>query len=160
MSGHAELGSLIMNERDLGSLTANLSSTAAETRVNDGRLTQANGGGAQFALVVPRAGENNISIDATLDRMNAGNLIAALPLQAATREQIGDTQADVSGTVKITGIPNAMIGVADLRSGTGRLAGEPLQSLIAHATFSGSTVNLDKFDVSFNAGQIVAKAQS
>ena len=86
VSGHAELGSLIMNERDLGSLTANLSSTAAETRVNDGRLTQANGGGAQFALVVPRAGENNISIDARLDRMNAGNLIAALPLQAATRE--------------------------------------------------------------------------
>jgi translocation and assembly module TamB len=156
VSGHAELGSLIMNGRDLGSLTANLSSTTTETRVTDGRLAQPNGGGAQFALVVPRTGENNTSIEATLDRMNAGNLIAALPLQTATREQVGDSQADVSGTVKITGIPNAMSGVADLRSGSGRLAGEPLQSFIAHATFSGSTVNLDKFDANFDSGHLVA----
>ena len=156
VSGHAELGSLILNGRDLGSLTANLSSTALETRVNDGKLIQPNGGGAQFALVVPRTGENNISIEATLDRMNAGNLIEALPLQKATRDQIGDTQADVSGTVKITGIPNAMSGVADLRSGTGRLGGEPLQGLTAHATFSGSTITLDKFDANFNAGHVVA----
>src|SRR5713226_13990 len=55
VNGHAELGSLIVNGRDLGSLTANLASTAAEIHVNDGRLAQP-GGGAQFALVVPRTG--------------------------------------------------------------------------------------------------------
>src|SRR5258707_1680877 len=71
VSGHAELGSLSMNGRDLGSLTANLSSNATETRVSDGRLAQANGGGAQFSLVVPRAGKDNISIDATLDRLRS-----------------------------------------------------------------------------------------
>src|SRR5215510_1630883 len=107
VNGHAELGSLIVNQRDLGSLTANIASTATETRVDQGRLTQANGGGAQFSLVVPRAGENNASIDATLDRMNLGNLIVALPFSKETRDQIGDTQGDVSGTVLITGMPNA-----------------------------------------------------
>src|SRR3989440_2209611 len=75
VSGHAELGSLIMNGRNLGSLTANVSSTATETRVENGRLLQANGGSAQFALVIPRVGENNTTIDATLNRINAGNLI-------------------------------------------------------------------------------------
>jgi len=156
VNGHAELGSLIVNERDLGSLTANIASTATETRVSQGRLVQSNGGGAQFSLVVPRAGENNASIDATLDRMNLGDLIVALPFKKETRDQIGDTQADVSGTVKITGMPNAMSGVADLRSGQGRLAGEPLQGLTAHATFSGSSVNVDKLDANLNAGHIVA----
>jgi len=156
VNGHAELGSLIVNERDLGSLTANFASTATETRVSQGRLVQANGGGAQFSLVVPRTGENNASIDATLDRMNLGNLIVALPLKKETRNQIGETQADVSGTLKITGMPNAMNGVADLRSGQGRLAGEPLQGLTAHATFSGSSVRVDKLDANFNAGHIIA----
>src|SRR5439155_259472 len=122
----AEVGSLIVNGRDLGSLAANISSTAAETRVSEGRLAQANGTGAQFSLVVPRTGQNNASIDATLDRMNLGDLIVALPLKKETRDQIGDTQADVSGTLTISGMPNAMSGVADLRSGQGRLAGEPL----------------------------------
>jgi len=79
VNGHAELGSLNINQRDLGSLTANISSTSTETRVSEGRLAQASGGGAQFSLVVPRAGENNASIDATLDRMNLGNLVVALP---------------------------------------------------------------------------------
>src|ERR1051326_1763332 len=87
----------------------NISSTAAETRVTDGRLAQANGGGAQFSLVVPRTGGDNASIDATLDRMNLGNLIVALPFSSQTREQIGDTQGEVSGTVHITGMPSAMM---------------------------------------------------
>ena len=46
VSGHTELGSLVMNGRDLGSLVANISSTAAETRISEGHLAQANGGGA------------------------------------------------------------------------------------------------------------------
>ena len=158
VSGHAELGSLMMNGRELGSLTANISSTDTETRVSDGRLAQANGGGAQFTLVVPRTGKDNISIDATLDRMNAGNVIAALPLKN-WREQLADTEADVSGNLKINGVPNQMAGVADLRFGPGRLGGEPLKDLIAHATFSGSTVNVDKVDVNFNAGHLVGHGQ-
>jgi translocation and assembly module TamB len=156
VNGHAELGSLIVNQRDLGTLTANISSTANETRVSEGRLVQASGGGAQFSAVVPRGGENNASIDATLDRMNLGNLIVALPFNAQTRAQIGDTAGEVSGTVRITGMPNAMSGVADIRSSQGRLAGEPLQGLTAHATFSGSSVQVDRVDLNFDAGHLIA----
>jgi len=159
VSGHAELGSLIMNGRDLGSLAANLSSTATETRIDNGKLTQANGGGAQFALLIPRIGESNTSIEATLDRMNAGNLIAALPMTRETRQQIGDTEAEASGSVRITGIPNNMSGVADLRFGKGRLAGEPLQSLTAHATFAGSSVNIETLDANFDAGHIAGNGK-
>jgi translocation and assembly module TamB len=91
--------------------------------------------------------------------MNLGNLVVALPFSAETREQIGDTQGDVSGTVRITGMPNAMSGVADIRSTQGRLAGEPLQSLTAHATFSGSSVDVDRVDLDFNAGRISASGK-
>jgi translocation and assembly module TamB len=153
VSGHAELGSLVINERNLGSLTANIASNAAETRVTEGRLAQTGGGGAQFSLVVPRTGKDNISIDAALDRMDGGNLIAALPIKD-WRKQLADTEADVSGSLNITGAPNQMNGVADLRFGPGRLGGEPLQNLTAHARFTGSAVTVDKVDVNFNAGHL------
>ncbi len=104
-------------------LSAALKMTAAELRIADGRLTERDGGGMQFTLNAPRTGENNTTLDATLDRVNAGNLLAALPLSRAhARRSLRDTQSDASGQIKITGIPNAMSGSADLRFGPGRLA--------------------------------------
>nr|MDQ2936948.1 translocation/assembly module TamB [Acidobacteriota bacterium] len=110
----------------------------------------------QFTLDAPRTGENNITLEATLDRVNAGNLIAALPLSKSTRAQFGDTQADASGQIKIIGIPGAMSGSADLRFGPGRLGGEPLEGLIARATFSGSKVSIETIDARLTAGHVVA----
>src|SRR5688572_29587009 len=110
----------------------------------------------QFTLAAPRTGENNTTFEATLDRVNAGNLIAALPLSKSTRAQLADTQADASGEIKITGIPNAMVGSAELRFGPGRLGGEPLEGLVARATFAGSKVTVENVDARLTAGHIVA----
>jgi translocation and assembly module TamB len=156
VSGRAELGSLIVSGRDLGSLTANIASTTTETRVENGRLIQANGGGAQFALVIPRVGENNTSIDATLDRLD-GQAIAVL--SPPGQGSLSSVDAPISGKIKITGIPNNMSGVADLRFGQGKLVGglldgEPLQNLTARATFSGSTVNIESIDAVLDAGHV------
>jgi translocation and assembly module TamB len=156
LDGQISLGSLLINGNDLGALSAGLRMTDTELRIENGRLTEKDGGGMQFTLDAPRTGNNNITLNATLDRVNAGNLIAALPLSKATRAQLSDTQADASGQIRITGIPNAMTGSADLRFGPGRLAGEPLESLIARATFSGSKVSIENVDARLAAGHIVA----
>lgn len=155
IDGRVSLGSLLINGNDLGSLSASLKMTADELRIADGQLTEKDGGGMQFTLLAPRTGENNITLDATLDRVNAGNLIAALPLSKSTRAQLADTQADASGQIKITGIPNAMSGSADLRFGPGRLGGEPLEGLVARATFNGSKVNIETVDARLAAGHFV-----
>jgi translocation and assembly module TamB len=156
IDGRVSLGTLLVNGNDLGSLTASLKMTTAEVHIADGRLTEKDGGGMQFTLDAPRTGKDNITFEATLDRVNAGNLIAALPLSKSTRSQLADTQADASGHVKITGIPNAMVGSADLRFGPGRLGGEPLEGLVARATFAGSKVNIENVDARLTAGHIVA----
>ncbi len=49
-----------------------------------------------------------------------------------------------------------MTGSADLRFGPGRLAGEPLEGLVARATFSGSKVSIENIDAKLAAGHIVA----
>src|SRR6185295_9068993 len=90
IDGKVSLGSLLVNGHDLGSVSAALKMTADELRITDGRLTEKDGGGMQFTLNAPRTGENNITLDATLDRVNAGTLIAALPIDKSTRAKLQD----------------------------------------------------------------------
>ncbi|MEP6635615.1 MAG: hypothetical protein ABJB97_02740, partial [Acidobacteriota bacterium] len=142
IDGRVSLGSLIVNGNDVGSLSATIAMNAAELRIAEGRLEEKDGGGIQFTLNAPRTGTNNTTLAATLDRANAAALLAVIPLSKSLRDQFADTHADVSGQIQITGIPEAMSGSAELTFGPGRLAGEPLQSLVARATFKGSDVNI------------------
>src|ERR1041384_4129989 len=63
-----------------------------------------------------------------------------------------DIQSDISGRIAITGLPNAMSGVADIRMGGGKVNGEALQGLTAHATFNGSLITADRFEANFAPG--------
>ena len=156
LNGRFSLGSLLINGNDVGSVSATVAMNASEARITDGRLTERDGGGVTFALTAPRTGENNTSLEATLDKVNAATLLTALQTAGqALPGNLVDTQSDVSGQVKVTGIPGAMNGTADLRFGPGRLAGEPLESLVARATFSGSVVNIETVDARLAAGRIV-----
>jgi translocation and assembly module TamB len=87
--------------------------------------------------------------------MNARALLALSPL-SNNREIASDTDGDLSGQIKVTGIPGAMNGSADLRLGAGRLAGEPVQSMTARATFNGPNVNVENVDLRLASGHIVA----
>ena len=158
IEGRASVDMLIVNDRDLGSLAASISTTPGEVRITDGRLTERDGGGVQFALNVPlKEGAGTTAIDATLDRVNAGNLAAALGSFSPSLARYDQIESDVSGNIKITGIPDAMSGNAELRFSPGRIGGEPFQSILAQATFNGSVVNLDNVVAQLDAGRITAK---
>lgn len=158
VTGRFSLGSLLLNGDDIGSLSASVTMNSTEVRVTDGRLSERDGGGVQFALNAPRTGENNTSIEATLERVNASTLLAAFALTGQESPvNLSDTQSDVSGQLKVNGIPDAMNGSADLRFGPGKLAGEPLESLVARATFSGPVVNVETVDARLAAGHVFGK---
>jgi translocation and assembly module TamB len=155
VTGKFSLGSLLVKGIDFGALSASIAMNSTEIRIPDGRLAERDGGGVQFSVIAPRSGENNISVDATLDRMNARALLALSPLKN-NQELASDTDGDLSGQIKVTGIPDAMNGSADLRLGTGRLAGEPVQSMTARATFNGPNINVESVDLRLATGHIVA----
>ncbi|HLL14218.1 MAG TPA: translocation/assembly module TamB domain-containing protein [Pyrinomonadaceae bacterium] len=158
VSGRASLATLLVNGRDLGTLTASVESTPTEVRVPDGRLTQRDGGNAQFALVYPLDNSNNGTLEATLERINIGSLLAALPSsqQSSFSSQLA-TVGPTSGRVSVRGIPAALSGSADMRSGPGQINGEPFDEIVARATFSGTTVTLENLDARFRAGRLTAK---
>lgn len=157
IEGQASLDSLIMNGRDLGSLAAQISTTPDEVRITDGRLVERDGGGVQFALNVPlKEGLSNASITATLERANAGNLATALSALNPRLAQFGQIESELSGSVRIAGIPDAMSGNAELRFGKGRISGEPFESIVAQANFSGSLVTLESVVAQLDAGRVTA----
>ena len=154
LNGRFSLGTLLVNGTELGSLSASVAMDSSKLSVTDGRLIERDGGGIQFTFNAPRVGENNAALAAKLDRVNAAALLAISSF--SKNEQLTNTQSEVSGNINITGIPKAMSGSADLSFGPGKLAGEPLQSMVAHATFIGSEVQVKDVDVRLDAGHIVA----
>lgn len=160
VNGRFELQSLNLRGRNLGALSADIASNGAETRVDNGRLSEPDGGGVTFTAVIPRAGENNVAFDATLEGVNAGNLLGALgvggqtPSGALVSNLSG--MGPASGKISVTGYPGAMQGSADLRVAPGRIGSTPYDDIVARATFSGSNVTLDAFDVRLGDGHITA----
>jgi len=156
VNGRIELGSLLARGRDLGSLSAEVVSDAGATRINNGRLAEPDGGGIQFAAVIPRSGTDNVSFEATLDRAEAGNLLAALGLGGGAAGQGLAGLGPASGKVSVAGFPGAMTGSADLRVAAGRLGDQPYNEITARATFEGPRVNLENVTVDLAAGRITA----
>jgi autotransporter translocation and assembly factor TamB len=155
VNGRFELASLTMRGRDLGALSADIASDSEATRITGGKLVEPDGGGATFAAVIPRAGENNISFDATLAGANAGNLAAALGLGGKSAEQLAGLGA-ASGKVSVAGFPGAMSGSADLRVAPGRIGTQPYDEITARATFNGSRITLDSAEARLGEGRITA----
>jgi translocation and assembly module TamB len=155
LNGRFSVGSLLVDGNELGSLAASVAMNDAEIRIPDGNLAERDGGGVRFSVVKPRTGDNNTSIEATLDRFNAQNLLA-LSSFIGNKQFIADTQSDLSGQVKVSGIPDAMSGSADLRFGPGKLGGEPLEGATARASFNGAEVHVESVDVRLVAGHIAA----
>jgi translocation and assembly module TamB len=154
IEGRAALDSLILKQRDIGSLAANISRTPLGLELTNGRLSERAGGSADFSISIPTGGTNNVSVKATLNSVNAGNLLAALPISLPG--QLRDFNGRTSGTVDITGLPRNATGAIDLTAANGTVAGQSFDGLAAKATFSGSRINLESGEIRFGAGRLSA----
>ena len=145
-------------DNDLGSLSASLKMTAAELRIDEWTIDREEMAAACSLRWMRRAPARTTSRSTprSIGSTPATCWLRCRSSKSSLANSLADTQADASGQIKITGIPNAMSGSADLRFGPGRLAGEPLESLVARATFSGSTSQHRNRRRALAAGHIVA----
>jgi translocation and assembly module TamB len=151
LEGRAAVDSLILRNRNLGSLATNVSVSPDGIELRNGKLQEAGGGNLAFDVNIPNAGTDNISVNATLNNVNTGNLLAALPIDFLP-EQLQDFQAETSGTINISGFPNQMQGEANITSGKGTVNGQPFDGFNAKAVFQGNLVNLENFEARFGEG--------
>jgi translocation and assembly module TamB len=155
IDGRASLDSLILRGRELGALKTEIFFSPAGTELKNGVLTESDGGTLAFNVNVPSGGTNNISVQATLTNINTGNLLAALPVNLP--ETLRALQADTSGTLNLSGLPDAMQGEAVLTAKNGTLQGQTFDNLDTRVTFAGNTVNIETFNAQFGSGTLTAK---
>ncbi|MEJ7701319.1 MAG: hypothetical protein WKF71_16980 [Pyrinomonadaceae bacterium] len=89
LEGRAAVDSLILRNRNLGSLATNVSVSPDGIELRNGKLQEAGGGNLAFDVNIPNAGTDNISVNATLNNVNTGNLLAALPIDFLPEQLAG-----------------------------------------------------------------------
>lgn len=150
IDGRASLDSISLRGRALGSVTTDIAYSPDGIELRNGLLKESDGGTLAFNVNAPSSGTNNISVQATLDKINIGNILAALPVQLP--ETLRSLQADTSGTVNLSGLPGAMEGEANITATGGTIEGQTFDNLQARATFAGNLVNLERFEAKFGEG--------
>lgn len=154
IEGHASLDSLILRGRDVGSVAADIARTPAGLDLKNGMLRDRDGGTVAFSLSAPTGGQNNTSVQATLTNVNAGDLLAALPVTLP--ERIQDFNGLTSGTVDLTGLPNQARGQIDIASKAGTIGGQSFDSLTAKAVFTGTRIELQTGEIHVGQGSVTA----
>ncbi len=166
VAGNATVGSLIMRNRALGSVATKIDvypidETDADGKVHlagvelrNGKLNELQGGTADFEILVPRGGANNVTVNAGLQGVNAGNLLAALPVDLPAR--ISDLNGKTTGKVNITGLPDNANGSIDLSALTGTIAGQSFDNLKVKALFQGTGIIIQTAEMRVGEGLVTA----
>ena len=154
IEGSASLASLSLRGREVGSVSTDLFVSPAGTELRNGMVREPGGGTIAFSVNAPAGGTNNTSVNATLTNVNAGNLLAALPVDLP--ERLRDFTGTTSGTVNLTGLPNAAQGEIDIASNGGTVGGQTFDSLRAKAVFSGTRIELQTGEIRVGDGFVSA----
>jgi translocation and assembly module TamB len=156
IDGRASLASVSLRGREVGSISTDIFVSPTGTELRNGKLQETGTGGTvAFSVSIPSGGANNTSVQAELTNVNAGNLIAALPVDLP--EQLRDFSGTTSGTVNLSGLPNQSQGEINLSSTSGSIAGQAFDSLKAKAVFSGTLVTLESGEIRVGDGYVSAK---
>lgn len=157
IDGRAALDSISLRGRELGSLSTGIFVSPLGAELRRGLLQEPAGGGTlTFDVTIPSGGTNNITVQATLNNINTGNLLAALPIEGYVPEHFRDFQAQTSGRIDLSGLPGDMQGEAELTSGAGTLNGQPFDGFDSRVSFAGTLVNVERFNAKFGAGTLEA----
>jgi autotransporter translocation and assembly factor TamB len=156
VEGRANLDTLIMKGQEVGSLSALVKVSPLTTEIAEGKLVQKNGGAADFDLTIPRTGTDNIAVNATLNKLNTGSLFAALPIDEYLPAQIRDLNAETSGKINLTGLPNSAAGAADLSATQGTLAGISFDSFASRFTIQDRMAKIEKLELHQGQGALTA----
>ncbi|MFN6962431.1 MAG: translocation/assembly module TamB domain-containing protein [Pyrinomonadaceae bacterium] len=155
LAGRASLDTVILKGRDVGAVTTDILVSPAALELTDGLLRDRRGGTIAFNVNVPRYGQNNATVQATLTDVNAGDLLSALPVALPAR--LRDFTGQTSGKVDLSGLPNNASGEINIASKQGTIAGQPYDDLTARAIFSGTRIDLETARIRVGTGTLDAK---
>ena len=155
VDGRANLESVTANNKNLGSLATDLSLQNGAIALSNGSLTQPEGGNLKFDVNVPNGGANNVAVNARLNQVDLGGILAALPaIGNSLPTALKNINAKANGAIALTGVPNNINGTAEITSENLSIGGEPIDSLNARVVFQNPNVNIERFDIRAGDGRL------
>jgi translocation and assembly module TamB len=154
VNGKAAVDSVLFHGQVLGKVSTDVAVSPTGRELNNGMLAQPDGGSADFAVNMPYGTPNSTTVNATLNGVNAGSLLAVLPIDLPGR--LRDLDGKTSGTVKISGLPNKAEGNVNLTAVNGTIAGQTFDELKAAAAFHGTRIELETAAMRFGTGSLTA----
>jgi translocation and assembly module TamB len=154
LDGHLAVESVSMHGTELGSVSTDIKTSPAGIEFTEGKLVERDGGTAAFTVTIPYGGANNTSLKAILVNINAASVLAALDVDLPG--QINDLDGQMSGTVNITGLPDAAQGDINLSVASGTIAGQSFDNLVVDVDVDGTTVKLERAEIHIGAGNLSA----
>jgi translocation and assembly module TamB len=151
LDGRASLDSIILRDKDLGSLATNILVTPTGLELRDGTLQERDGGNITFNVIAPSVGTNNIAVQAKLNNISTGNILSALPIKSLP-DSLKNLKAKASGNLDLRGLPNEMQGEANISAKDGSVNGQTFDTLETRAIFDGNLVKLETFEAKFGNG--------
>ena len=156
IAGKAFLDSINLRGKQLGSLASGISVSPNGVEFQNGLLREIGGGSLAFSVIIPSIGSNNISVQATLDKVNSGSILSVLS-NASLPDALRNLEAKTSGTLNLNGLPDNMQGEANLIAKNGSVRGHSFDNLESKITFTGTLIDVKKFDAQFGKGVLAAK---
>lgn len=154
VKGRAEIASFSLRDREIGSVSTDISVDPFALEFTNGKLTESGGGSADFAVRIPFAGTNNTSVNGELRSIELSRILSVVPIDLP--ERIRDLSGKATGSINITGLPDNAQGSIDLAARDGSIAGQTFDSLTAKATFAGSLVNIEQAEMLVGTGSLSA----
>jgi translocation and assembly module TamB len=156
INGRANLASVAANNQDLGSLSTDLFVENKTIRLANGKLEQTDGGSVQFDLTIPNGDTNKVALKATLNRIEIGGVLSALPTENLP-EFLKNANGKTSGKINLTGVPSNLNGAAEFFLNGGALAGAQFDNLTARINFQNSNVLIEQLDAVIGGGSVAVR---
>jgi translocation and assembly module TamB len=156
VSGAASIASVTLRGREVGSLRSDIAIDELGYAFKNGILREPAGSGEiSFNVQIPPGEANGTTVYAKLENVNAGNLIAAIPVELPSG--LRDFNGLTSGTVDLRGLPDNASGSVDLKASNGTISGEAFDALTAKAVFAGTRIDIETAEIRVGEGFVNAK---
>jgi translocation and assembly module TamB len=145
-----------MHGRELGYLETKIGVAPDNFELTESILREINGGFVKFDLILPIVGKNLIA--AEINQFSLIKLLAITDLEKKLPEKFRDLVSETSGKVRIDDeFFKTGTGFAELKSGAGKIAGQPFEGIETRLIFQDSLVNIEKFEVAVADGSLKAQ---
>ena len=153
LTGDVQASSFGLHDTMLGSLSGHVLFSPTEIRFENGALAATNGGSAKLTYLGPRDETAATGrLDATLDRLNVDDLVAASGFSIPQKFITGE----ISGTAHLTGLPASPLGQVSVNLVSGTVAGQPAQLATASVVFDTQTARLEAVEARLPQGHLTA----